>query len=540
MDFNFYATPSPIVSPSAYVWATPAPSGKAEIEKKRRRKGKEASTEEQQNQSPTRSGSSSSNEAMDLEMYAQVEQIERAYNSTTQEHNGTTINLGQRSESSSSQSRSGFFNPGHFPPPSFPGVSKEEINPQAKAFLDAFFKSMLKIWTESSSLSIDQIFFQTFKSLNDSPILHNLLCEINQLRKWVDYYFQAYIEKYNPFSNKLNKKTRIERYEQLFKNRIYFFKTCLIVRQRLLAKSLAIGKHKIIEELLHSLIKSEEEFTTEYLVDFVLEDDDLNSQQTIFKSSVEVLGEKEFKRKVQELTFIAANEGWVHVLEWCLDHGANVNSINKKGETILHVAAKRGDKTVAELALSKGANIEARDNEKRTALHYAVSKGKVAMIRSLIEKGANFRAEAKFSDNILHIVMVETKEKFRNEILEFLMDLPGIEELVNLRDTSNDTFIGFIETVEKEEREVDNEIKTIDPELIEKIKKFADILPPLEKVESDSDTEEMEDENEEEDMVFMKENSEEEEEDEEVMFMRESSEEEGEPFSKRRNIDQQE
>jgi len=128
--------------------------------------------------------------------------------------------------------------------------------------------------------------------------------------------------------------------------------------------------------------------------------------------------------------FQAAGAGWFRVVNFLLDHGANINlksggqgvplhgateNRNKAmvelllsrgadvnatggfGETALHIAAEKGFLAVAEVLLAHHADLNARDSQssgERTPLHLAAERGNVEMLKWLIARGADINAKS--------------------------------------------------------------------------------------------------------------------------------------------------
>ena len=67
------------------------------------------------------------------------------------------------------------------------------------------------------------------------------------------------------------------------------------------------------------------------------------------------------------------------VVKLCVEHGADVNAVNKAGETPLHGAAFRGVNAIVEYLVEKGAKLDARDTRGWTPLIVAngISHGDV-------------------------------------------------------------------------------------------------------------------------------------------------------------------
>ena len=76
----------------------------------------------------------------------------------------------------------------------------------------------------------------------------------------------------------------------------------------------------------------------------------------------------------------ASSIGNLEVVQWLIDHGANVNTPTVTGETALMLAYKYVG--ILEYLLNHGANVDDRDSTGRTPLMYAVSRGGVSSVFS--------------------------------------------------------------------------------------------------------------------------------------------------------------
>jgi len=70
----------------------------------------------------------------------------------------------------------------------------------------------------------------------------------------------------------------------------------------------------------------------------------------------------------------AAENGHVGVVEYLLDHGADLSRVDKNGWTALHKSAGNGHTPVVELLVSRGADVNKADTRKSTAFHVAAIK----------------------------------------------------------------------------------------------------------------------------------------------------------------------
>jgi ankyrin repeat protein len=87
---------------------------------------------------------------------------------------------------------------------------------------------------------------------------------------------------------------------------------------------------------------------------------------------------------------IAAQNGYVELVDFLIAKNADVNLITDDGLTALHFAAQRGyTKIAASLIKAKiDVNISGR-RYNRTALHYAADRNQADVAKLLIEAGAN-------------------------------------------------------------------------------------------------------------------------------------------------------
>ena len=100
---------------------------------------------------------------------------------------------------------------------------------------------------------------------------------------------------------------------------------------------------------------------------------------------------------------LAVGEGRLDVVEYLIDHGADVN---KKDDicnrTALHYVSKRGQIEVVELLLSKGAEIDVEDENHRTPLLLAAAEGHNDTVLYLIDHGADVSKKDDRKRTALH------------------------------------------------------------------------------------------------------------------------------------------
>lgn len=136
----------------------------------------------------------------------------------------------------------------------------------------------------------------------------------------------------------------------------------------------------------------------------------------------------------------AARNGYRHLVEFLLDEGADMSSINTEGFTPVEVAMKHDYRSIVELMVAKGAEVSIhiaaylgdvdqlsyfkggsdvtiKDHENNTPLHYAAMSGSKKVSQLLITRGANINAKGKDGATPLHIA---AKEGHR-DLVEFLI-----------------------------------------------------------------------------------------------------------------------
>ena len=93
-----------------------------------------------------------------------------------------------------------------------------------------------------------------------------------------------------------------------------------------------------------------------------------------------------------------------------LDHGANADTVNDKGENALHVVSRDAFDSqeqgvvIVRLLLQRGLDVHAKDNNNNTPLHSAAFSGTLEIARVLLDHGANANAENKQGRTPLHQV----------------------------------------------------------------------------------------------------------------------------------------
>jgi ankyrin repeat protein len=92
----------------------------------------------------------------------------------------------------------------------------------------------------------------------------------------------------------------------------------------------------------------------------------------------------------------AAGNGHAKIVEYLLDHGADINARRKINNTPIQQAASNGHLEIVRLLLSKGANANIV-GDAGSALHIAVEKGYTDIAELLRQHGAKDCREYQFN-----------------------------------------------------------------------------------------------------------------------------------------------
>jgi ankyrin repeat protein len=103
----------------------------------------------------------------------------------------------------------------------------------------------------------------------------------------------------------------------------------------------------------------------------------------------------DFKMKLSSRGRIhnAISTGNLFVVRTLLLLGADIEELDRKGQTPLVHAVRREHEAIAKLLLEKGANLDVQDAEGRTPLLLAIDREHEAILKLLLEKGANLEAQ---------------------------------------------------------------------------------------------------------------------------------------------------
>jgi ankyrin repeat protein/mRNA-degrading endonuclease RelE of RelBE toxin-antitoxin system len=105
-----------------------------------------------------------------------------------------------------------------------------------------------------------------------------------------------------------------------------------------------------------------------------------------------------------------------YILEYMLDHGANVNARGPNGSTLLSMACYAGYPEKVTLLLNKGADVSLKDKKGRTALHFACKYKSPQIVKILLTKGADINAKSE-GGTPLHFACFYRNDK----VVQFLL-----------------------------------------------------------------------------------------------------------------------
>ncbi|MGE5470668.1 MAG: ankyrin repeat domain-containing protein [Bacteroidota bacterium] len=114
---------------------------------------------------------------------------------------------------------------------------------------------------------------------------------------------------------------------------------------------------------------------------------------------------------------IGAWEGNFKLMQFFLDHGADINRVNDNGESALVLAAWRGNLDAVKWLLEKGARINA-PRRQWSALHYAVFSGHAEVADYLMAQGADINALSTNGSSVLMMAIYEGREDLAKQLIE--------------------------------------------------------------------------------------------------------------------------
>ena len=92
---------------------------------------------------------------------------------------------------------------------------------------------------------------------------------------------------------------------------------------------------------------------------------------------------------------MAADEGYISVIESLIERGVSVDALDKNGRSALHIAARSNHRDLVDFLLTKGACLELQDKFLRTPLITAAEMGSRNAVESLLNRGAQVNAKTR-------------------------------------------------------------------------------------------------------------------------------------------------
>lgn len=115
----------------------------------------------------------------------------------------------------------------------------------------------------------------------------------------------------------------------------------------------------------------------------------------------------------------AVKNGDVQAARTLLDEGADINALDRYGQTALMIAAHKGHLELTQLLVERGANLNHSAKSKLTALMLTVFSNQPAITSMLIRAGADTALHSSY-DGKTALELAEQME--RHEISELLRD----------------------------------------------------------------------------------------------------------------------
>lgn len=98
----------------------------------------------------------------------------------------------------------------------------------------------------------------------------------------------------------------------------------------------------------------------------------------------------------------AASEGYGELVTLLLEHNADIEQRNSRGESALHKAVTAGHSEIIQLLLEAGAQLESKNNGQQTPLHVACLHQLPAITALLLESGASCNALDRLGNTPAH------------------------------------------------------------------------------------------------------------------------------------------
>ncbi|XP_013118452.1 E3 ubiquitin-protein ligase MIB2 [Stomoxys calcitrans] len=120
---------------------------------------------------------------------------------------------------------------------------------------------------------------------------------------------------------------------------------------------------------------------------------------------------------------VAAHQGFVQIVKLLISKGANVNVVDKEGDSALHYAAFGNQPETMRILLQNGADINFLNSSHCTALHICAHKKTPHCVRELLNHNVDVNIQDSYGDTALH----DAIGKENSEVVELLCNAPNLD-----------------------------------------------------------------------------------------------------------------
>ncbi|XP_002067159.3 E3 ubiquitin-protein ligase MIB2 [Drosophila willistoni] len=120
---------------------------------------------------------------------------------------------------------------------------------------------------------------------------------------------------------------------------------------------------------------------------------------------------------------VASHQGYVELVTYLISKGANVNAVDKEGDSALHYAAFGNQPTTMRVLLQHGAEVNFLNSSHCSALHICAHKKTPHCVRELLQHNANVNIQDSYGDTALH----DAIGKENTEVVELLCNAPNLD-----------------------------------------------------------------------------------------------------------------
>ncbi|XP_017855238.2 E3 ubiquitin-protein ligase MIB2 isoform X2 [Drosophila busckii] len=120
---------------------------------------------------------------------------------------------------------------------------------------------------------------------------------------------------------------------------------------------------------------------------------------------------------------VASHQGYVELVTYLISKGANVNVVDKEGDSALHYAAFGNQPETMRVLLEHGAEVNFLNSSHCSALHICAHKKTPHCVRELLQHNANVNIQDSYGDTALH----DAIGKENTEVVELLCNAPNLD-----------------------------------------------------------------------------------------------------------------